>query len=58
MCHKKFFKTAIDYPVQNRPGYKLYVFDLKSQQEYATPQSLEVKFEFKRSVAARDLSCG
>ena len=50
---RNFFKTANDYPVQDRPGYNLNFLDLRNQQEIATPQSLEVNFDFPSTVAAR-----
>ena len=45
-------KTSINYPAHNRTRGNLYVFDIRYHQEFATPQPVEVKFEFSPAAEA------
>ena len=49
---QKDFTTSIDYPEYNRPGYNLYVFDVRYHQDFATLQPIKVKIEFSPTVDA------
>ena len=38
----EFFKTANNYPAPDKPGYFLFVFDIRSHQEFATSQTKSI----------------
>ena len=49
---RSLFIKSRDFLTNDRPGSKWYIFDLRYQQKFATPQSLKVKFEYSQLVDA------
>ena len=49
---QKIFKTSNSFPVNDRPGYNIYVFVIRYCQEFSFSQLIKARFAFKPAVDA------
>ena len=49
---QKDFTFPYHYPAYKRPGYNLYLFDIRYHQAFVTPQTVKIKLDFSLPVDA------